>query len=195
MSAETPTQGGVTTEGPEGLSVDPGAVSGATVAGPETAEAEEAYRVTAHWRPSVHTDLNDPVAEIVTGWPAARRAALKLTCLRGTIAVTVHDTDGDLVAHWDGYSNRWHEREKGVDLDAMREIIAREVIAGVCRREGHDEANVTTYGDGNTLRFMCARCGAKRSEPRDKWANGGYILPAQPTALLLGEQIITEEPK
>lgn len=79
--------------------------------------------------------------------------------------------------------------------DAMREVIAREAIAGVCRREGHDEANVTTYGDGGTLRFMCARCGAKRSEPRDKWANGGYVLPAQPTALFPGEQIITEEPK
>ena len=102
-----------------------------------------------------------------------------------------HARPGEDVEAWRA---NWVAKAQEV-VDAVREIIAREVIAGVCRREGHREANVTTYGDGNTLRFTCARCGAKRSEPRDKWANGGYVLPAQPTALFPGEQIITEESK
>lgn len=85
------------------------------------------------------------------------------------------------------------EKLAAAAYDAMREIIAREVIAGVCRREGHDETEITTYADlGNIRRFVCARCGARRAEPYDKWANGELVMPPQRPALHPGEQIVTE---
>lgn len=115
MSAETSTQGRVTTEGPEGLQGALRAPREAFGLEGDTPEADEVYRITAHWRPSAHTDLNDPTTDTITGWAATRSKALKLTCLAGTIAVVVHDTDGDLVAHWDGYSNRWHERYRSAE--------------------------------------------------------------------------------
>jgi hypothetical protein len=73
----------------------------------------EPYAVTVHWWPSAHTDLDDPITETFAGWTTARSKALKLTTLRGSVAVVVRDADGDVVAHWDAYSNRWHEQGKG----------------------------------------------------------------------------------
>jgi len=45
---------------------------------------------------------------------AARREAIALTCLRGTIAVVLRDPDGEIVGHWDRYSNIAHHLSREV---------------------------------------------------------------------------------
>jgi hypothetical protein len=73
--------------------------------------------------------------------------------------------------------------------DAMREVIAREAIAGVCRREGHLRVETTTLGS-TELEFRCGRCGETWTEPRPKRNPGGPVVGSRPTWLYPGEQII-----
>lgn len=67
------------------------------------------YTITTHWHPGKRHDLNEPVTDTAPDWPTARTMALKLTTLRATAAVVVHDPDGELIANWDVYSNLWRE--------------------------------------------------------------------------------------
>lgn len=52
-----------------------------------------------------------------------------------------------------------------IAYDAMRPIIAREVITGVCRQEGHQRLNTTSLNSVE-LEFRCGRCGEIWNEPR-----------------------------
>lgn len=89
------------------------------------------------------------------------------------------------------------ERAMRIAYDAMRGPIARDVIAGICKREGHLNAEITTFGDAD-LRFICGRCGTRWTQPRPRRNPGGPVTRGRPIELEVGEEIIRfdgEEPK
>lgn len=75
-------------------------------------------------------------------------------------------------------------RAAHIAYDAMRPIIAREVIAGVCRREGHLRVETTELGS-TRLTFRCGRCPKAWTlpRPRPSWAADGRAHLRPPTEL------------
>ncbi len=68
------------------------------------------WTVHTLWWPTPNESAVEPdTKQTYPDWPEARKDALKLTCLAGTRAVKVLDPWGDVYAHWDYWSNRWHE--------------------------------------------------------------------------------------
>jgi hypothetical protein len=48
-------------------------------------------------------------AEIRPDWPTARRKAMQLACLAGTLYVSVQDPTDVVAGEWDRWTNRWRE--------------------------------------------------------------------------------------
>lgn len=51
-------------------------------------------------------------------WESARREALHLCCIRGTVAVVLYDPLGDVFGHWDRFSNVAHNLGNRADIKA-----------------------------------------------------------------------------
>jgi hypothetical protein len=104
----------------------------------------------------------------------------------------VRSTSGRELPAWDDMAperqERWLE-DAQVYYDAMRAIIAREAIAGICRREGHREIETTTFGSVE-LQFRCGRCGIQWAQPRPRRNPCGPVVGSRPTPLYPGEKII-----
>lgn len=106
------------------------------------------YTITTHWHPGKRHDLNEPVTDTAPDWPTARTMALRLTTLRATAAVVVHDPDGELIANWDVYSNLWREprpQPKFIDtlVDVARaRVLAADYQANPTRARAHNAAQI-----------------------------------------------------
>jgi hypothetical protein len=87
----------------------------------------DAWTVRSWWLPvpgePASGDGFTVVDQAHTTWESARKQALSLACCRGAVGVVVYDLRGDVIGHWDRFSNVAHHLWGGDDkTTAMAEL-------------------------------------------------------------------------